>query len=503
MPIPEAYDPFFYIKVDGKSLNSKLATKISKFEFEEIDDKTDILTFIVDNQSLEFTDEDALDVGGTVTFQFGYLNRRGKIRKGIIKNYEGFEEIKIEVYQTKVGSADPAKPTTKTAPSKVTSTQSSPKKYTVIKGDNLSSIAKKFGLSKWQDLYEVNKSIIGKNPNLVYPGQKLTIPGTEEKVSSATKKTTTSKSTNVSSNTSKSSPAVKTSNPLAQKSRVWKKKTYSEIAKSIATEMGLLADIQTTKIKYDSVPQTNEDNIEFLRRLAKKIGYTVNIYGDYLFFRKQDYSSKTQRTLVYFIDGAGEVEKFSPSIKTSGSTSAASSSTVDPASKSEVSSKSNGTKDTHLGKYSYVVDGITGEEKRVLTPESSASNDSVKTNTDSDTSTSTNSKMSSSEKKWQEAEITCVGIPEIEAGKLVTIKGVGKRWSGNWYVKTVRHTLDSDGYRTVLECTRDASGKAAKISEEVDGAVNDTPAKTDSSKKAAKVVIVDGITGKETVGEMP
>jgi hypothetical protein len=46
--------------------------------------------------------------------------------------------------------------------------------YTVKSGDSLSTIAAKYGTS-WQKLYEANKNII-KNPNLIYPGQVLTIP---------------------------------------------------------------------------------------------------------------------------------------------------------------------------------------------------------------------------------------------------------------------------------------------------------------------------------------
>lgn len=47
--------------------------------------------------------------------------------------------------------------------------------YEVKAGDNLSKIGKKFGKS-WQDIYNANKSIIGDNPDLIKPGQKLQIP---------------------------------------------------------------------------------------------------------------------------------------------------------------------------------------------------------------------------------------------------------------------------------------------------------------------------------------
>ena len=50
--------------------------------------------------------------------------------------------------------------------------------YTVKKGDSLWKIAaSQLGNgSKWNSIYEANKSVIGGNPNKIYPGQKLTIP---------------------------------------------------------------------------------------------------------------------------------------------------------------------------------------------------------------------------------------------------------------------------------------------------------------------------------------
>lgn len=50
--------------------------------------------------------------------------------------------------------------------------------YTVVKGDCLWNIAKKFygSGSKYSVIYNANKGVIGGNPNLIYPGQVLTIP---------------------------------------------------------------------------------------------------------------------------------------------------------------------------------------------------------------------------------------------------------------------------------------------------------------------------------------
>ncbi len=48
--------------------------------------------------------------------------------------------------------------------------------YTVQPGDTLSGIAAKLGLPGWRGLYEANATVIGPDPNLIYPGQVLSVP---------------------------------------------------------------------------------------------------------------------------------------------------------------------------------------------------------------------------------------------------------------------------------------------------------------------------------------
>lgn len=47
--------------------------------------------------------------------------------------------------------------------------------YTVRRGDTLSAIARRFGLSGWRGLYERNRAAIGGNPNVIRPGQRLRV----------------------------------------------------------------------------------------------------------------------------------------------------------------------------------------------------------------------------------------------------------------------------------------------------------------------------------------
>ncbi|MEV5597312.1 transglycosylase family protein [Streptomyces sp. NPDC052496] len=61
------------------------------------------------------------------------------------------------------------------APSHQSTPKSNPQgNYTVKSGDTLAKIAASHG-TNWKSVYENNKSVIGGNPNLIFPGQKLAV----------------------------------------------------------------------------------------------------------------------------------------------------------------------------------------------------------------------------------------------------------------------------------------------------------------------------------------
>ena len=83
--------------------------------------------------------------------------------------------------------------------------------YTVVKGDSLWNIAKKFygDGSKYTAIYEANKDKIA-NPSLIYAGQVLTIPGASQIKTTSPKKSTAPNGTNSPNGTNDSAQAEKT-----------------------------------------------------------------------------------------------------------------------------------------------------------------------------------------------------------------------------------------------------------------------------------------------------
>ncbi len=101
-------------------------------------------------------------------------------------NFDLLVKIKLKQYREygtktitiKQGDSSPKAEVEETRAAETSPAPASAQTYTVTKGDCLWNIAKKFygDGAKYQQLYDANKGIVGGNPNLIYPGQVLTIP---------------------------------------------------------------------------------------------------------------------------------------------------------------------------------------------------------------------------------------------------------------------------------------------------------------------------------------
>jgi len=93
-----------------------------------------------------------------------------------LKQYRdyGTKTVNVTIKQSKpVATVQNTRPAESSPAPKVTA-----KSYTVAKGDTLWAIAKKYygDGSKYTKIFEANKGVL-KNPNVIYPGQVLALPG--------------------------------------------------------------------------------------------------------------------------------------------------------------------------------------------------------------------------------------------------------------------------------------------------------------------------------------
>ncbi len=52
-----------------------------------------------------------------------------------------------------------------------------------------------------------------------------------------------------------------------------------------------------------------------------------------------------------------------------------------------------------------------------------------------------------------------IGLPDLRVGTVIEIEGLGKRFSGPYFVTATTHSISSDGYKTGFECRKDVSSR--------------------------------------------
>mgnify|MGYP003433526721 FL=1 len=63
------------------------------------------------------------------------------------------------------------------------------------------------------------------------------------------------------------------------------------------------------------------------------------------------------------------------------------------------------------------------------------------------------------QKEMVKASGTCVGLPDLRAGQLVSIEGVGSRLSGVYFITDTTHTINDSGYVTKFNARREDPGE--------------------------------------------
>jgi len=231
-------------------------------------------------------------------------------------------------------------------------------------------------------------------------------------------------------------------------SRSFLKMKDSDIARKIAGEMGLKADITSTSQTHEYVFQNNQSNLSFLKLRAKRLDFEVEVEENTLIFKETRHTKK-KHTVVLKWDK--NLMEFHPKIDITKVVDEVVITGWDPKTKKLVKGKAKagdekntfGTKDgakTAVSKYGSS-SSRTFKVDSPLTTQEEANN-------------MAKSKLNKLNMNYLTGDGVCIGEPLIRAGRNITVNGVGSRVSGDYYIVSAEHVFTVKGYRTYFEFKR-------------------------------------------------
>lgn len=247
---------------------------------------------------------------------------------------------------------------------------------------------------------------------------------------------------------------------------IWKNVKYSDIASRIAQKRGLKPVARDSKIVHEQVAQSNQSDLNFLRELAEKIGYACYIEGGELHFHPRDYGAKPSMAFAYYNGEYGNLISFEPEEKTLDEPDEVAVAGVDPMEKEPSYGKANdaNTERDSLAEGSFLVNAVSGAMEwvgsKVRPPGQTGKTEAAAAQTDAEAQQEAEAAFRKAEDNTVEATITTVGTPGLRAKRIITLYGLGKTYSGNWYVKQATHSVGSS-YICTAKLTRNATGNPA------------------------------------------
>jgi phage protein D len=234
-----------------------------------------------------------------------------------------------------------------------------------------------------------------------------------------------------------------------RKTRSFKDMKDSQIAEQIAQELSLSAQVEDTGAIHPHVFQNNLSNLDFLLERARLIGYEIDVMGKTFYFRKSQTTASPGLELQY----GQTLLRFAPRLTTARQLTEVEARYWDKKAKKAVLTTAK------VGDESGLMDGqksgasttrsVFGTAKTIigdrdLTSQAEAEN-------------LAKAHYNQQVMSYISGEGLCIGTPGVQAGRVVKITGVGKRFSGLYYVTASTHSIDDRGYLTSFSVRRNAA----------------------------------------------
>jgi uncharacterized protein len=222
----------------------------------------------------------------------------------------------------------------------------------------------------------------------------------------------------------------------------------SDIAKRIASDNNLKPSVTDTGVTHDYVLQDSESDYDFLKRLAAIFGYVVYIDDAKLYFGPRLFTESATTELTRGV----QITEFHLHLSTQGLPGTLAvqgwdytkqEAILGSAAASDVS-KMGTTLGLSRAESAFGAGKVTLVNVAVATKEAAAK--------------IALAKLSEASLDYIQGEVTCLGSYKLKPGIVVTLSGLGKTFSGDYYVTAAKHTfIGTAGYRTTLTVRRNAT----------------------------------------------
>jgi Bacteriophage probable baseplate hub protein len=224
----------------------------------------------------------------------------------------------------------------------------------------------------------------------------------------------------------------------------------SQMAEKIAGDAGLTPQVEDTGVVFDYVLQNNQSDLEFLLERARRIRYEVRAEGQKLVFRRAaNHLGKTAS-----LEFTKTLKQFSPRLSTMAQVSELKVRAWNPTTKEVVLGVARtGDEDTRMGgresgpQLSETAFGKTATAVIDVPLATQAEADQV-----------AHALYNQMALEFVCGEGEAVGNASIQAGTTLELKGLGRRFSGNYYLRKTEHRLSPrEGYVTRFQAIRSGS----------------------------------------------
>jgi phage protein D len=237
---------------------------------------------------------------------------------------------------------------------------------------------------------------------------------------------------------------------LGRKTKTFVQQKDSDIASQVASGAGLTAQVTDSTVVHDYVVQANQTDMEFLQERARRIQFEVGIDDKTLFFRPV----KNDASEVLTLKMEDDLLEFNPRLTSSSQISEVKVMGWSPKDKKSLMGQAGvGDESSTMGGQksgAQLVQGAFGDVAGIIATRP------VMTQAEADQMA--HAHLNERVLTLISGDGVCKGRTDLRSGTVIKIEGVGKRFSGQYYVTGVVHQYSPQhSYQTHFTIRRNAS----------------------------------------------